>query len=223
MIERLRSLRALAGHLRTSAAELRSQLRARKRLSAVVWAVALLATVQVLWGPPPRLILYGVAVGSLHGLLAMGLVLVYRSHRIINFAAGSMGAVPAVLMLTLMTTRGLTWFLAFPLALVLGGLVGGGTHAVVVRRFAGSPRLLLTVVTIGLSQLFAYLAFRLPGWLGTSALPPKIRTPLSGLHLCRADSPLGPLSRGCHRFLKADDFNGDLVFALLVVAGIATG
>ncbi|HVE92207.1 MAG TPA: ATP-binding cassette domain-containing protein, partial [Actinomycetota bacterium] len=47
--------------------------------------------------------------------------------------------------------------------------------------------------------------------------------PLSGLHLCRADSPLGPLSRGCHRFLKADDFNGDLVFALLVVAGIATG
>ena len=44
---------------------------------------------------PNGIFLQGLVLGALNGLLAMGLVLVYRTNRIINFAQGGLGAFAA--------------------------------------------------------------------------------------------------------------------------------
>lgn len=73
-----------------------------------VFAVITYVAAKLLFKQPPEgLFLYGAMLGTLYGLIGAGVILIYRSNRIINFAAGSMGAVPSVLFLLLMTVKGL--------------------------------------------------------------------------------------------------------------------
>jgi branched-chain amino acid transport system permease protein len=65
-------------------------------------------------------ILNGIALGSLYGIIGVALVLVYRTSRIINFAAAALGAVPAITALLLTTTFGVSYLLTLPLAIVGG-------------------------------------------------------------------------------------------------------
>ena len=44
-------------------------------------------------GAPVGLVLSGIVIGAANGLLAIGLILIYRTNRIVNFAHGSLGAV----------------------------------------------------------------------------------------------------------------------------------
>ena len=52
---------------------------------------------------------------------------VYRTTRVLNFAAGEMGALPAVLIPILVINNGWPYWLALPLAL-LGSMLLGGVH-----------------------------------------------------------------------------------------------
>src|SRR3979411_2779254 len=47
----------------------------------------------------------GISLGSLYGLIAVGIILIYRTNRIINFAAVAAGAVPAIFALLLDVQR----------------------------------------------------------------------------------------------------------------------
>lgn len=210
-------------------------------LPAVAFAIAAYTTIKAVWNPPDRLVVYGLAVGSLYGLLAMGIVLIYRSNKIVNFAAGSLGAMPGVVSLTLLTAgfapgflhreQGdalfhLNFFLALPLAVFGGAIIGALVDLIVIRRFATAPRLILTVVTIGVSQLLAYMAFFSPRWLGARLLPDVIRTPLSSFKFCLRDESPGlwnAVNRGCYELFHADDFDGDLLFTFGVVIAVAAG
>lgn len=146
---------------------------------AALFAWATFVAAKWMFETPNGLMIYAAALGSLYGLLAAGIIIVYRTNRIVNFAVGGMGAVPAVFALTLMTTHGLSYWLAAPLALVCGAVLGGLVDVLVIRRFADAPRLILTVVTIGVSQLLSFIAFFTPDWLGTDLLPDVIRTPFT--------------------------------------------
>ena len=129
-------------------------------------------------GLSPANLLNGVALGSLYGIIGVALVLVYRTNRIINFAASALGAVPAITALLLTTSRDVNYVLTLPIAIVGGLLVGALTDIVVMRRFAKSPRLIVTVVTIGLAQTMAVIGFFIPIWFGERAdTPPLVRTP----------------------------------------------
>jgi branched-chain amino acid transport system permease protein len=65
-------------------------------------------------------------------------------------------------------------------------LVGAGVDVFVMRRFSKSPRLILTVVTLGVAQTLAIFGFFTPIWLGVKAnLPPNVPTPWSSSVLWR--------------------------------------
>ena len=104
----------------------------------------------------------GAVIGCLYGLIAVGVVLVYRANRVVNFAQAGRGAVPAVVALLLLTDKGVPYLLVLPImiggALALGALV----ELAFIRRFASSPKLVLAVVTIGVAQLLAYVEFQIP-------------------------------------------------------------
>jgi branched-chain amino acid transport system permease protein len=124
----------------------------------------------------------GLALGALYGIIGVALVLIYRTSRIINFAAGAIGAIPAITALLMVTNKGVNYLVALPVALVGGFLIGGITDLLVMRRFDRSPRLILTVVTIGVAQSFAALGFFLPVWFGAKATgAPRVVTPWSDL------------------------------------------
>ena len=132
---------------------------------------------------PLGTVLAGTLYGALNGLLAVGLVLLFRVTRSINFAYGAMGGLPAAIAASIYLAHGWPWPLALGLALVLGGLVGLGTGALVQWRFANSSRLVLTVATIGLAQLLGGIALYVPRWLNGPVLITSFRTGLSRVHL----------------------------------------
>src|SRR5688500_6489985 len=90
----------------------------------------------------------GAISGMAYGILAVGLVLVHRSNRVINFAHGEIGAFGATLCGVAVVRWGLPYWLAFVGALVVSAGIGAGTEVVVVRRLRNAPRLMSLVATL---------------------------------------------------------------------------
>jgi len=65
---------------------------------------------------PPGVIVLGCIFGAVTGLLAVGLVLVYRTTRVVNFAYGAMGGLPASIGIELYLAKGVPWPVAALLA-----------------------------------------------------------------------------------------------------------
>ena len=159
---------------------------------------------------PREVMLNGAVVGTLYAMLAMGIILIYKANRLINFAAAALGSVPAVLMLTLISLKDFPYLLAVPLALIGGALLGGTTDVVIMRRFRSSPRLIATVATIGISLIFALIEFYIPTWVtgGEEVLPPQ-------------DFPT-PFDSFSYQ-IGISRFDGDHLFTLGVVALLTIG
>ena len=130
--------------------------------SAVLPAAGVLVVQLVLFPLPAGAWLQGVVLGLLNALVVLGLMLVYRANRVINFAQASMGAFPAALAVGLILFSGLPYLLALGIGVVAAIAVGVLTDLVIIRRFRRSPRLILTVATIGLAQMYAVGALVVP-------------------------------------------------------------
>ncbi|MBB2944416.1 ABC-type branched-subunit amino acid transport system ATPase component/ABC-type branched-subunit amino acid transport system permease subunit [Actinoplanes lutulentus] len=98
----------------------------------------------------------GMFTGLTYGLLAIGIVLVYRSSKFVNFAHGAIGVFGAAVLAKL--TDGITFWLAFPIAILVAGALGAGIEMSVVRRLRGRPRVIGMIATLGLSQFILVLA-----------------------------------------------------------------
>lgn len=100
----------------------------------------------------------GLFTGLTYGLLAVGLVLVYRSSRFVNFAHGSVGAFGASMLALFVVDWGLPYWVAFVVALVVAAALSGAIEVVVVRRLEGRPSLVGMIATLGLSQLILVMS-----------------------------------------------------------------
>jgi branched-chain amino acid transport system permease protein len=132
----------------------------------VIWGLLFFLVVQLLFHQSLSNLIEGMAEGSLYGIIGVGLVLIYRTTRVINFATAALGAVPAVVALYLVVLFHVDYLVALPIVLVGGPLFGGLTDIVLMRRFSNAPRLIVTVLTIGVAQTFSLLAFFIPIWMG---------------------------------------------------------
>ena len=117
---------------------------------------------QYFWPAPLGVLLQGVVIGGLTALIAFGIALIYRANRIVNFAAGDHGAVPASLAVLLIVGPNLPYFLALPIGMGAALVLGAVVEFLIIRRFFTAPRLILTVVTIGLGLLLGALGTVLP-------------------------------------------------------------
>ena len=107
---------------------------------------------------PSFVLVQGVITGLSYGLLAMGLVLIYRTNRVLNFAQGQLGVVAAVFLVKCFYDFGFNYWFALVLALALAAAVGALSE-LLLRRLFNRPRVLVMVATIGLSQvLFVFTA-----------------------------------------------------------------
>ena len=125
------------------------------------------------------LLFKGVIGGLITGLVAMGIVLVYRSTRVINFAVGNMG-VPAVSLFAVMVAvSGWPYWLSLAVALVIGVLIGVLIELTVIRRLFKSPRVIVLVATIGVAQLCEAVTLALPEYR-TGSLAAQFPMPFTG-------------------------------------------
>jgi ABC-type branched-subunit amino acid transport system ATPase component/ABC-type branched-subunit amino acid transport system permease subunit len=107
--------------------------------------LALTLTRQVVYG--------GVVDGLSIGLLALGIVLIYRSNRVINFAVGSLGAFSAALLALLVVRYHWSYWPALAVAIAAGGAFAAAVEITIITRLFRAPRVIVLVATIGIAQL----------------------------------------------------------------------
>lgn len=121
-------------------------------------------------------IVSGLANGGIYALLAVGIVLVYKGSRVLNFAQGEMGTFGLFIAFWLIDVIHLPWFVGALGAIAVVGLIGFSFERIVVRNMGDAPRLSVAVATIGLLLLLFALELKLFG-PSPRLLPP----PFSGL------------------------------------------
>jgi branched-chain amino acid transport system permease protein len=91
----------------------------------------------------------GLATGGVYGSLALAIVLIYRSTRVINFAQGEMAAFTTFVAATLIE-HGVGYWGAFFLTLAIAFTGGVVLQRVVIRPVQAAPVLTQVILTLGL-------------------------------------------------------------------------
>jgi ABC-type branched-subunit amino acid transport system ATPase component/ABC-type branched-subunit amino acid transport system permease subunit len=109
-----------------------------------------------------QIVFDGVIQGLAVALIAVGVVLVYRATRIINFAVGNMGVIGAALLSLLVVQYSVPFWIALVIALAAGLVFGAAIEMTVIRRLRNAPRVVVLVSTIGIAGLAQVIAFKIP-------------------------------------------------------------
>lgn len=172
--------------------------------------------------PPVGVYGLGVVAGAGLALQAAGLILVYRSNKFVNFAQVAFGTVAATTFTTMVhaqplvrgvqtvcppclthvgpAVRDVDYAVSFLVSIGLAGGLAWLASRVLFRRFAQSPRLVLTVASIFLMQLLGALDSEVPRLLASRSqreaglavrapapLPFDVRARLGGVVLHAGD------------------------------------
>lgn len=100
----------------------------------------------------------GLAVGSLYALVALGIVLLYRTSRILNFAHGDMATFGTFIAFSLLTTFRWPFAAASVGSLLATAAIGAAVYFVILRPAKESTLLGKIVITLGLALLLNGLA-----------------------------------------------------------------
>ena len=113
----------------------------------------------------------GALAGLMYSLVAMGLVLIYKSSSVPNLAQGALTMVGAYVVLAFADSAHVPMWLAIPLAMLAMCGVGIGIERVALRRLAGRPIVMILMMTLGLDIFLRATTMAISG--GT-ARPMKI-------------------------------------------------
>lgn len=180
--------------------------------SYVLGAIALYEIVLKGQNPPLGIIVLDALGGFPYALLGIGLILVYRANRVINFAQAQLGGGAALLGALLMKLEHVPYLVAIGATLAAAALVGLFSEFVFMRRFANAPRLVMMIATIGLSLFLAILQFVVP--------------PIFGVHpgsaRGRAVNLAAPVTPFTHFHFTIDKvlFNGNVLFMAAISVAV---
>ena len=94
----------------------------------------------------------GIANGGIFASLALALVLIYNAMGLVNFAQGELAMFATFIAITLID-HGISYWLAFPLTLLIAFVGGVVVQRVVIRPVEHAPVLTLVIITLGLATL----------------------------------------------------------------------
>ena len=109
-----------------------------------------------------QIVVSGVVVGSIYALAALGLVLVYKSSRVANFAHGQIIAAGAFITYFLTVTVGVPIFLSFLASMIITFFLAMSVERIFLRRLIGEPIISVIMVTIGLGSIIDGLIYLTP-------------------------------------------------------------
>jgi branched-chain amino acid transport system permease protein len=139
-------------------------------------------------------------LGGTYALLGIGLTLIFGIMKVVNFTHGELYAFGAYMMYALVMLAGVSFFVALPLAIALGILLGALLELVLLRRLRGADIDTTMLVMIG-----AWIALQNAEQLAWTGVAKSIDTPFPAAPLV-----IGPVSVAWNRVFV-------LVVALLLI------
>ena len=106
-----------------------------------------------------QIVVSGIVVGSIYALAALGLVLVYKSSRVANFAHGQIIAAGAFITYALTVWAGVHIFFSFILSMIITFFLAMSVERIFLRRLIGEPIISVIMVTIGLASILDGLIY----------------------------------------------------------------
>jgi branched-chain amino acid transport system permease protein len=146
----------------------------------VAWGtVAAVVLLQLVHYPMP----FGVWIeslvkGVLASMLAIGMALIYRANRVVNFAQADLGTVPTGFAASFVLFWNWPYFVGMGAGLLLALLLGAVVEMAFIRRFRHAPRMVVTVATIGITQLLVVLGILIPRWWGENLASQRLAPPV---------------------------------------------
>ena len=105
-----------------------------------------------------QFVIGGLGFGAIYALAALGLVLIFKTTGVVNFASGAMATVVTFVLWTALNAAGLPLIAAWLCAMAAALVIGAMAEALFMRRVEGMPVLIQIVVTLGLLLLIEGLA-----------------------------------------------------------------
>ena len=100
-----------------------------------------------------QMVTSGIAVGSSYALMGLAMVIIYKTSEVPNFAQGEMALITAFFSYMLLDQYGLSYYVAFPAALIFAVLLGFFLEFAILRR-AKEPNILgFIAITIGMEMI----------------------------------------------------------------------
>src|ERR1700736_1619406 len=96
-----------------------------------------------------NLTLDGVTIGAVYSALALSLVLIWRSTRVLNFAQGAMAMLTTYIAVSVID-RHWSYWLAFVVPPASGLVMGAAVEPLPIRRVESGPPLNAIILTLGL-------------------------------------------------------------------------
>ena len=113
-----------------------------------------------------QIVISGIAQGCIYGLIALGVVLIYKATETVSFAQGELMMLGAFIGLIAMSALGVPFWLAFVCAVIAMGAFGIVLERLVIRPILGQPAFSIVMLTIGIGYVARGAITMVPG-LGT--------------------------------------------------------
>ena len=107
----------------------------------------------------------GLALGAVYSLVAIGLVLIYKAMDVLSFAQPALAVVGAGIISALAVDRGINFWVAFIVALIMTGIIGTLSERIFLRPMVGEPVFSGAILTLGLEVLYRT---GLDNWIGVN-------------------------------------------------------
>ena len=107
----------------------------------------------------------GLALGAVYSLVAIGLVLIYKAMDVLSFAQPALAVVGAGIISALAVDRGINFWAAFIVALIMTGIIGTLSERIFLRPMVGEPVFSVAILTLGLDVLYRTV---LDNWIGVN-------------------------------------------------------
>jgi branched-chain amino acid transport system permease protein len=108
----------------------------------------------------------GLVSGFAYALVGLSLVLIFKTARVLNFAAGTMAGFAGWLAHWWASSRGMPFAVAIVFSLVMVGIAVLALERVTIRPLINENFLAIVTITLGLELIIANLALR---WFGGAA------------------------------------------------------
>jgi len=113
-----------------------------------------------------QIVISGIAQGCIYGLIALGVVLIYKATETVSFVQGELMMLGGFIGLFAMSALGWPFWLAFGSAVVAMALFGVALDRVVIRPILGQPAFSIVMLTIGIGYVARGVVTMIPG-IGT--------------------------------------------------------
>ena len=134
-------------------------------------------------------LLNALMLGGTYALLGIGLTLIFGIMRVVNFTHGELYAFGAYMMYALVMKAGVNFFVALPLAIILGALLGAALEFLLLRKLRGAD-----IDTTMLIMIGAWIALQNAEQLAWTGVAVYISNPFPAAPLV-----IGPVSVAWNR------------------------